>query len=148
MHGDKPAHLRDTSFGIAFERCSGGYSVEMKYRDATPPRILASDVSAAEAAAVIEGVVAGATAVKAAGATKPEYITIDTFLRQSGERCIKCQSKDIVAAHLATGNGSITQICSCSRCDVAWDSIASIRLITSTRVQSILNHKSKEAGYG
>jgi len=116
-------NLRDTSFGIAFERGAGGYTVEMKYRDATPPRILAADVTAAEAAAVIEGVIAGASAVKAAGAVKPEYITIDTFVRQNGLRCVKCQTKDIVLAHLATGEGRITQKCSCSRCGQTWDSI-------------------------
>ena len=115
--------LRETTFGIAFERGAGGYTVEMKYRDATLPHPLASDVSAAEAAAVIEGVVAGVAAVKAAGVVKPEYVTIDTFVRQDGLRCVKCQTKDIVLAHLTVGKGEIIQKCSCSRCGQTWDSV-------------------------
>ena len=117
------AALRDTTFGISFERFSKGYTVEIKYRDATLPQVLAVEVTASEAQAVIEGVAAGAAAVKAAGAVKPEYITMETFTRQAGARCVKCQSKDIVLAHLTAGAGTITQLCSCSRCGQTWDSV-------------------------
>lgn len=65
-------------------------------------------------AAAIEGVVIGAVAVKAAGTGKPEYVTRETFVRQSGERCPKCQTKgtdlysndfgfpDVVSSHMRT----------------------------------------------
>ena len=42
--------LKNTTFGIRFHRTSKGYTVELQYRDATPPLVLVTEVSAAEAA--------------------------------------------------------------------------------------------------
>jgi len=115
--------LRGTTFGISFERTGNGYTVELKYRDATPPKILAVDVSAAEAAATIEGAAAGAAAVQVAGLDKPEFVTRDTFIRQAGERCPKCATKDISLGHLSVLKGTMTQQCSCQRCGLSWNII-------------------------
>lgn len=115
--------LKDTTFGIRVNRTGKGYSVELLYRDATPPLMLVSDATASEAAATVEGAAFGAAAVKAAGATKPEYITRETFIRQAGERCPKCQTKDISNGHLAAVKGTMTQSHSCLRCKLAWNSI-------------------------
>ena len=115
--------LKDTTFGIRATRTSKGYTVELLYRDATPPQVLASDATASEAAATVEGAAFGAAAVKAAGATKPEYITRETFVRQGGERCPKCQTKDITNGHLAAAKGSMIQSHSCQRCTLSWNSI-------------------------
>lgn len=115
--------LRGTTFGISFERTCNGYTVELKYRDATPPKILAFDVSAAEAAATVEGAAAGAAAVQVAGLDKPEFVTRDTFIRQAGERCPKCATKDISPGHLSVLKGTMTQQCSCQRCGLSWNSI-------------------------
>jgi len=115
--------LKDTTFGIRFNRSSKGYTVELQYRDATPPQVLILDASASEAAAAVEGVALGAAAVKAAGTDKPEFATRDTFVRQAGERCPKCQTKDIISGHLAAGKGIMTQHCSCVRCGLVWNSI-------------------------
>jgi len=115
--------LKDTTFGIRFERTAQGYCVELQYRDGTPPKILIQEASASEAAAAVEGVVLGAVAVKDAGTGKPEYVTRETFVRQGGERCPKCQSKDINPGHLTTGKAVITQHCSCVRCNLVWSSI-------------------------
>ncbi len=115
--------LKDTTFGIRATRTSKGYTVELLYRDATPPQVLISDASASEAAATVEGAAFGAAAVKVAGASKPEYITRETFIRQSGERCPKCQTKDVVNGHLAAVKGTMTQLHSCQRCSLSWTSI-------------------------
>jgi hypothetical protein len=115
--------LRNTTFGIKITRLNAGYTVELQYRDATPPQILAEAVSAAEAYATVEGAAAGAAAVQVAGLDKPEYVTTDTFIRQAGERCPKCATKDIFAGHLSVVKGTITQQCSCQRCGLAWNSI-------------------------
>ncbi len=115
--------LKDTTFGIRFERTSKGYMVELQYRDGTPPKILIQEASASEAAASVEGVALGAAAVKAAGTDKPEFATRETFVRQSGERCPKCQTKDVSLGNLTSGKGVITQYCSCVRCGLIWNSI-------------------------
>lgn len=87
--------------------------VELQYRDATPPQILAESVTAAEAAATVEGAAAGAAAVKVAGLDKPEFVTRDTFIRQAAERCPKCATKDIFSGHISVDKGSMIQNCSC-----------------------------------
>lgn len=115
--------LKDTTFGIRFERLSTGYKVELQYRDATPPQVLIQEATASEAAAAIEGAVIGAVAVKAAGTGTPEYVTRETFVRQAGERCPKCQTKDLSAGHISVARGEIVQMCSCIRCGLAWKSI-------------------------
>jgi hypothetical protein len=115
--------LKNTTFGIRFNRTSKGYTVELQYRDSTPPQILVADVTASEAAAAVEGAVIGAVAVKAAGGDKPEFATRETFIRQGGERCPKCQTKDIAAGHLSAVKGTMTQQCSCQRCGLSWSSI-------------------------
>lgn len=63
---------------------NAGYSVELIYRDGTPAQVLAEAVTAAEATATVEGAAAGAAAVQVAGLDKPEFVTIETFVRQSG----------------------------------------------------------------
>ena len=87
--------LRNTTFGIRATRTETGYTVELLYRDSNPPQILAEAVTAAEASSVVEGCAAGAAAVQVAGLDKPEFVTRETFICQSGERCPKCATKDI-----------------------------------------------------
>lgn len=115
--------LRNTTFGIRAERLNAGYTVELIYRDGTPPQVLAEAVPAAEAAATVEGAAAGAAAVQVAGLDKPEFVTIETFVRQSGERCPKCSTKDISLGHFSAVKGVMMQACSCTRCGLAWNSI-------------------------
>ncbi len=115
--------LKNTTFGIRTQRTGKGYTVDLQYRDATPPQILVEGVTAAEASATVEGAAFGAAAVKAAGSDKPEFVTRETFIRQSGERCPKCATKDISAEHLSVGKGMITQKHACQRCGLSWKSI-------------------------
>ena len=115
--------LKDTTFGIRATRTNSGYMVELVYRDATPPQLLLKDATASEAAATVEGAAFGAAAVKVAGASKPEYITRDTYVRQAGERCPKCQTRDIAAGHLSIGKGDVVQACSCQRCGLNWQAM-------------------------
>jgi hypothetical protein len=115
--------LKDTVFGIRINRNGKGYTVELQYRDATPPQILIADCSASEAAAAVEGAAVGAAAVKAAGTEKPEYATRETFIRQAGERCPKCNTKDISPGHLSAVKGAMIQQCSCQRCGLTWRAI-------------------------
>ncbi len=115
--------LKNTTFGIRFNRTSKGYTVELQYRDATPPQVLVADVSAAEAAATVEGAACGAAAVQVAGLDKPEFVTRETFIRQAGERCPKCSTKDISAGHLSAVKGTMTQHCFCQRCGLSWNAI-------------------------
>ena len=115
--------LRTTTFGIRATRTGKGYTVDLQYRDATPPQILLEGGTAAEAAATVEGAAFGAAAVKVAGGDKPEFATRDTFIRQAGERCPKCSTKDIGLGHLSFVKGVITQQCSCQRCGVSWNNI-------------------------
>jgi hypothetical protein len=115
--------LKDTTFGIRFNRTSKGYTVELQYRDATPAQMLVADVTASEASAAVEGAAIGAAAVKAAGGDKPEFATRETFIRQAGERCPKCATKDINSGHLAAVKGTMTQQHSCQRCGLFWKAI-------------------------
>lgn len=115
--------LRNTTFGIRANRLGAGYTVELIYRDNTPPQVLVEGVAAAEAAAAVEGAAAGAAAVQVAGLDKPEFVTRDTFVRQAAERCPKCATRDIFPAHLSVEKGAITQKCSCQRCGLNWNSI-------------------------
>jgi len=115
--------LKSTTFGVRVNRTGKGYSVELHYRDSTPPQTIAADVTASEAAAAVEGVAQGAAAVQVAGLDKPEFVTRDTYIRQSGERCPKCQTKDIGLGHLTAEKGVLTQQCTCQRCGLSWSSI-------------------------
>jgi hypothetical protein len=115
--------LRNTTFGIRATRTGTGYTVELLYRDSTPPQILAEAVTAAEASSAVEGCAAGAAAVQVAGLDKPEFVTRETFIRQSGERCPKCATKDISTGHLSAVKGVMSQHCSCQRCGLSWRSI-------------------------
>jgi len=115
--------LKSTTFGVRATRTSKGYTVDLQYRDATPPQILIADCSAAEAAATVEGAAFGAAAVKVAGGDKPEFVTRETFIRQAGERCPKCSTKDISAGHLLVVKGTMTQHCFCQRCSLSWSAI-------------------------
>ena len=114
---------KDTTFGIRAERIDSSYTVSLAYRDGTPTLVIAKDISAAEAAAAVEAAAHGAAAVKQAGTTKPEYVTRETFVRQAGERCPKCQTKDISLGHHQISRGTITQACSCQRCSLTWNAI-------------------------
>jgi Zn ribbon nucleic-acid-binding protein len=115
--------LKNTTFGIKVERTPKGYAVELAYRDSTPSEILLPDASASEAHACIEGVAASTAAISAAGSSKPEFITRETFIRQSGERCPKCQTRDIHDGRVKTANGILEQLHSCSRCGIEWNSL-------------------------
>jgi hypothetical protein len=115
--------LKTTTFGVRATRTMRGYTVDLQYRDATPPVVIINDCSAAEAAAAVEAVAAGAAAVKVAGVEKPEYATRETFVRQAGERCPKCSTKDLLTGHLGVHKGMITQSCSCQRCGTVWNAI-------------------------
>jgi len=115
--------LKNTTFGIRFNRSSKGYTVELQYRDSTPPQVLVAEVTASEAAAAVEGAAFGAAAVQVAGLDKPEFVTRETFVRQAGERCPKCSTKDISAGHLSAVKGTMIQHCSCQRCGLSWNSI-------------------------
>ena len=115
--------LKNTTFGIRTIRTGKGYNVELHYRDSTPPKVLIEAVSASEASATVEGAAAGAAAVQVAGLDKPMFVTRDTFIRQAGERCPKCATKDIAAKHLLVEKGTLTQQCSCQRCGLSWSSI-------------------------
>lgn len=115
--------LKSTTFGIRATRTPKGYTVDLQYRDATPPQILIENCSAAEAAATVEGAAFGAAAVKVAGGDKPEFATRETFIRQAGERCPKCATKDISTGHLSAIKGTMTQQCSCQRCGLLWSTI-------------------------
>jgi Zn ribbon nucleic-acid-binding protein len=115
--------LKNTTFGIRFNRSSKGYTVELQYRDSTPPQVLVADVTASEASAAVEGAAVGAAAVQVAGLDKPEFVTRETFIRQAGERCPKCQTKDIAAGHLAAVKGTMIQQHSCQRCGLSWSSM-------------------------
>jgi Zn ribbon nucleic-acid-binding protein len=115
--------LKNTTFGIRFNRSSKGYTVELQYRDSTPPQVLVADVTASEASAAVEGAAVGAAAVQVAGLDKPEFVTRETFIRQAGERCPKCQTKDIAAGHLSAVKGTMTQQHSCQRCGLSWNNM-------------------------
>src|SRR5512133_2868642 len=115
--------LKNTTFGIRFNRTSKGYTVEFQYRDSTPSQVLVAEVTASEAAAAVEGAAFGAAAVQVAGLDKPAFVTRDTFIRQAGERCPKCATKDISTGHLSALKGTMTQQCLCQRCGLSWNSI-------------------------
>jgi len=115
--------LKNTTFGIRFTRPSQGYPLGLPYRDATPPQVLVADVTASEASAAVEGAAFGAAAVQVAGLDKPEFVTRETFIRQAGERCPKCATKDISQGHLSAVKGTMTQQCLCQRCGLSWSAI-------------------------
>ena len=115
--------LKNTTFGIKIERTVKGYAIALAYRDSTPSEILLSDASASEAHACIEGVAASTAAISAAGTSKPEFITRETFVRQSGDRCPKCQTRDIQDGRVKKTNGILEQLYFCSRCGIEWNSL-------------------------
>lgn len=115
--------LKDTSFGIKAERIGSTYTVSLVYRDSTQPEILISDATAAEADACISGVATTSAVYKAIqGTIKPEYVPQEVFVKQHGERCPKCGSRDINPGHITTAKGELDQWCSCSRCSTTWSS--------------------------
>ncbi len=113
--------LKDTSFGIKVERTGKGYGVSLIYRDSTPPEILINDATAAEADACISGVATTATVYKAIqGTIKPEFVPQEVFVKQHGERCPKCGSRDINAGQIRSAKGELEQWHMCSRCETTW----------------------------
>lgn len=115
--------LKDTSFGVRVERSSKGYTVSLVYRDSTPPELLISDATAAEADACVSGIATTSTVYKAIqGTIKPEFVPQEVFVKQHGERCPKCGSRDINAGQIRVTRGELEQWHSCSRCATTWHS--------------------------
>ena len=115
--------LKDTGFGVRVERISSTYTVSLVYRDSTQPEILLQDATAAEADACISGVATTTAVYKATqGTQKPEFVSQELFLKQHGERCPKCGSRDITQGHITKAKGELEQWCSCSRCTTTWNS--------------------------
>jgi formate dehydrogenase maturation protein FdhE len=113
--------LKDTSFGIKAERTVKGYIVSLVYRNNTQPEILISDATAAEADACVSGVATTSTVFKAVqGTIKPEFVPQEIFVKQHGERCPKCGSRDINAEHIRIAKGELEQWHNCSRCETNW----------------------------
>jgi len=113
--------LKDTAFGVRVERGPKGYSVTLVYRDSTPPELLVADASAAEADACISGVATTSTVYKAIqGTIKPAFVPQELFVKQHGERCPKCGSRDINAGHIRSAKGELEQWHNCGRCQTAW----------------------------
>lgn len=113
--------LKDTSFGVKVERTIKGYTVSLIYRDNTPPEILICDATAAEADACISGVSTTSTVYKAIqGTIKPEFIPQEVFVKQHGERCPKCGSRDINARHITAAKGELEHWHDCVRCGTSW----------------------------
>jgi hypothetical protein len=116
--------LKDTAFGVKIERTSKGYTCSLVYRDSTPPETLISDASASEADACISGVATTSTVYKAIqGTIKPEFVPQEVFVKQHGERCPKCGSRDINPGHIASAKGELEQWHTCGRCATAWHSL-------------------------
>jgi len=115
--------LKDTGFGVRVERIGSSYTVSLIYRDSTQPEILLQDATAAEADACISGVAATTAVYKATqGTQKPEFVSQELFLKQHGERCPKCGSRDINTAQISTAKSELDQWCNCSRCETTWTS--------------------------
>lgn len=115
--------LKDTTFGIKVERIGAAYTVSLVYRDSTQPETLLSDASAAEADACISGVATTSAVYKSIqGTIKPAYVTQDVFIKQHGERCPKCGSRDINPGQIITSRSELNQWCACSRCSTTWTS--------------------------
>ena len=113
--------LKDTAFGLRIERIGKGYTVSLVYRDSTPAEILAAEASASEADACVSGVATTSTVFKAIqGTIKPEFIPQEVFVKQHGERCPKCGSRDINPGYIKSAKGELEQWHSCGRCEVTW----------------------------
>ena len=115
--------LKDTSFGLKVERIGTTYTVSLVYRDSTQPELLITDATAAEADACISGVATTSAVYKAIqGTIKPAFVPQEVFVKQHGERCPKCGSRDINPGHINTVKGELDQWYSCSRCATTWTS--------------------------
>lgn len=113
--------LKDTAFGLKVERTARGYTVSLVYRDSTPPETLVTDASAAEAYACISGVATTSTVFKAIqGTIKPEFVPQEVFVKQHGERCPKCGTRDINAGPMRVTRGELEQRHDCGRCGTVW----------------------------
>ena len=116
--------LKDTSFGLKVDRGTRGYTVSLVYRDSTPSEVLVADVSASEADSCISGVATTSTVFKAIqGTVKPEFVPQEIFVKQHGERCPKCGSRDINAGHIKVVKGELEQWHDCGRCQQPWSSL-------------------------
>jgi hypothetical protein len=113
--------FKDTPFGVKIDRGSKGYSCSLVYRDSTPPEILLADATAAEADACLSGIVT-TTAIFSTvkDKVKPEYIAQEIFLKQGGERCPKCGTRDITAGTIKTSKSELEQFWFCERCETTW----------------------------
>lgn len=114
--------LRETLFGVRVDRGSKGYSVQLVYRDSTPPETLLSEASASEADACISGVAQTAMVFKAVqGTIKPAFTPIEVFIKQAGDRCPKCATRDINPGHITKTGDLLVQYHTCGRCDTKWN---------------------------
>lgn len=115
--------LKDTSFGLKVERIGSTYTVSLVYRDSTQPEILITDATAAEADACISGVSTTSAVYKAIqGTIKPEFVPQELFVKQHGERCPKCGTRDVNFGHISKSRGELEQLVSCGRCLTQWSS--------------------------
>jgi formate dehydrogenase maturation protein FdhE len=86
--------------------------------------VLIADASASEADACISGVATTSTVYKAIqGTIKPEFVPQEVFVKQHGERCPKCGSRDINPGHITSVKGELAQWHACGRCVTAWHSL-------------------------
>lgn len=130
-------HLKDTTFGLKVERIGTTYTVSLVYRDSTQPEILISDATAAEADACISGVATTSAVYKAIqGTIKPAFVPQEVFVKQHGERCPKCGTRDINLGQISSLKGEINQWCSCSRCATTWTSSYRLTGYTLPEVQT------------
>lgn len=114
--------LRETLFGVKVERGSKGYTVQLVYRDSTPPEVLLQEATAAEADACISGVAQTAQVFKAVqGTLKPAFTPTEIFVKQGGERCPKCATRDINPGHVTKVGDVQVQYHTCGRCETRWN---------------------------
>lgn len=113
--------LKETPFGVRIERTSKGYTCHLVYRDNTPPDILLTDASAAEADACISGVTTTTAVFRTIkDKVKPEFVPQEIFVKQGGERCPKCGSRDIRDGRVKSVKAGLEQFYGCERCGTAW----------------------------
>lgn len=114
--------LKETLFGIKVDRGVKGYIVQLVYRDSTPPETLLSQGSASEADACISGVAETAKVFKAVqGTFKPAFTPTEIFVKQGGERCPKCVTRDINPGHIKKTGDLQEQYHTCGRCGTTWN---------------------------
>lgn len=113
--------LKLTLFGVKVDRNSKGYFVQLVYRDATPPETMIEEASASEADACLSAVARTSAVFKAVqGTIKPAFTPTEVFIKQGGERCPKCATRDINPGHIKRTGDLLEQYHTCSRCETIW----------------------------